>query len=46
MTNWKLAAPVAFLIFNRPETTARVFAGVARAGLPTLPLITNRGDCQ
>ncbi|MDR1162513.1 MAG: glycosyltransferase family 2 protein [Candidatus Accumulibacter sp.] len=28
---WRLKTPVAFFIFNRPETTARVFAEIARA---------------
>jgi hypothetical protein len=31
MTEWKLRAPVAFVIFNRPETTARVFTEIANA---------------
>ncbi len=31
MTQQGLGTPVAFLIFNRPETTARVFAEIARA---------------
>jgi hypothetical protein len=31
MSNFKLKTPVAFIIFNRPETTRRVFAEIARA---------------
>ncbi len=29
--NYRLKAPIAFLIFNRPDTTARVFAEIAKA---------------
>jgi hypothetical protein len=31
MTEWKLDTPVAFLIFNRPDTTRQVFAEIAKA---------------
>ncbi len=31
MSNYKLKTPVAFIIFNRPETTKRVFAEIAKA---------------
>lgn len=31
MSDWKLNTPVAFIIFNRPDTTARVFAEIAKA---------------
>lgn len=31
MSNFKLKTPVAFIIFNRPETTKRVFAEIAKA---------------
>ena len=41
MTNWKLVTPVAFLLFNRPEATARVFAEIARAKPPTLFVIAD-----
>lgn len=31
MSNFKLTTPVAFIIFNRPDTTERVFAEIAKA---------------
>lgn len=31
MTDFKLTTPVAFIIFNRPDTTERVFAEIAKA---------------
>ncbi|OHE59635.1 MAG: hemolytic protein HlpA-like protein [Thiobacillus sp. GWE1_62_9] len=31
MVDWKLQTPVAFIIFNRPDTTERVFAEIAKA---------------
>ena len=31
MTTFKLVTPVAFIIFNRPDTAARVFAEIAKA---------------
>ena len=31
MNNWKLITPVALIIFNRPDTTERVFAEIAKA---------------
>src|SRR5215207_9310730 len=31
MPIWQLKTPVAFVIFNRPSTTQRVFAEIARA---------------
>jgi hypothetical protein len=31
MSDWQLRTPVAFLIFNRPDTTQRVFAEIAKA---------------
>lgn len=31
MSEFKLTTPVAFIIFNRPDTTARVFAEIAKA---------------
>jgi hypothetical protein len=36
-----LRTPVAFLIFNRPETTARVFAEIARARPPKLLVVAD-----
>lgn len=41
MTDWKLQTPVAFLIFNRPDTTARVFAEIARAKPPQLLIVAD-----
>jgi hypothetical protein len=37
----QLATPVAFIIFNRPETTARVFAAIAKARPAKLLLIAD-----
>ena len=31
MTEWKLNTPVAFVIFNRPDTTRQVFTEIANA---------------
>ena len=31
MSDWHLQTPVAFIIFNRPDTTERVFAEIAKA---------------
>jgi hypothetical protein len=31
MSDWQLKTPVAFIIFNRPDTTKRVFAEIAKA---------------
>lgn len=39
MSNYKLKTPVAFIIFNRPETTRRVFAEIAKARPPKLRVI-------
>lgn len=33
---FKLKTPVAFIIFNRPDTTERVFAEIAKANPPKL----------
>jgi hypothetical protein len=41
MSDWKLKTPVAFLVFNRPETTARVFAEIARAKPPILLVVAD-----
>ena len=38
---WQLTTPVAFLIFNRPETTARVFAEIARVKPPILLVVAD-----
>ncbi|GAB6111179.1 hypothetical protein [Desulfomicrobium salsuginis] len=39
MTDYELTTPVAFIIFNRPDTTARVFAEIAKARPPKLLVI-------
>jgi len=49
MNDSKLSTPVAFIIFNRPDTTERVFAEIARARPPKLLVIAdgpraNRAD--
>lgn len=41
MSDWKLNTPVAFLIFNRPDTTERVFAEIARAKPPKLLVVAD-----
>ncbi|HVG28582.1 MAG TPA: hypothetical protein VM864_02575 [Pyrinomonadaceae bacterium] len=42
-----MRTPVAFLIFNRPDVTARVFAEIARARPPKLLVVADgaRADC-
>jgi hypothetical protein len=39
MTDFKLTTPVAFIVFNRPDTTERVFAEIARARPPKLLVV-------
>jgi len=39
MTDFKLTTPVAFIIFNRPDTTERVFAEIAKAKPPKLLVV-------
>ena len=41
MTGWKLVTPVAFTIFNRPDTTARVFAEIAKTKPPVLLVVAD-----
>jgi hypothetical protein len=41
MPDWQLQAPVAFIIFNRPDTTERVFAEIARAKPPKLLVVAD-----
>jgi hypothetical protein len=41
MSNFKLTTPVAFVIFNRPDTTERVFAEIAKAKPPKLLVIAD-----
>jgi hypothetical protein len=42
MSNFKLTTPVAFIIFNRPDTTERVFTEIAKAK-PTKLLVVADG---
>ncbi len=42
MTHFHLTTPVAFIIFNRPDTTSRVFAEIAKAR-PTRLLVIGDG---
>ncbi len=39
--NWQLNTPVAFLIFNRPDTTARVFETIRAAQPPKLLVVAD-----
>jgi len=39
--NWQLTTPVALIIFNRPETTATVFAAIRQAKPPKLLVIAD-----
>ncbi|WP_255427214.1 methyltransferase domain-containing protein [Sphaerospermopsis sp. LEGE 00249] len=39
--NWQLTTPVGFLIFNRPETTARVFEAIRQAKPPKLLVVAD-----
>jgi hypothetical protein len=41
MSDWQLRTPVAFLVFNRPETTRQVFAEIARARPPALLVVAD-----
>jgi hypothetical protein len=41
VSEWQLQTPVAFLIFNRPETTARVFEEIRRARPPKLVVVAD-----
>jgi len=41
MADFRLSTPVAFIIFNRPDTTARVFAEIAKAKPPKLLVIAD-----
>lgn len=41
MSDWQLNTPVAMLIFNRPETTARVFARVREVKPPVLLVVAD-----
>jgi len=39
MPTWQLRTPVAFIIFNRPDTTQQVFAEIAKARPPILLVV-------
>jgi len=39
MPEFQLTTPVAFIIFNRPDTTERVFAEIAKAKPPKLLVV-------
>ncbi len=41
MTTWQLNTPVAFIIFNRPDTTRRVFEMIRQAQPPKLLVIAD-----
>lgn len=41
MTDWQLNTPVAFIIFNRPDTTERVFTEIAKAKPPKLLVVAD-----
>lgn len=41
MSEWQLKTPVAFIIFNRPDTTERVFAEIAKARPPKLLVVAD-----
>lgn len=41
MPEFKLTTPVAFIIFNRPDKTARVFAEIAKAKPPKLLVVSD-----
>lgn len=40
-SDWQLQTPVAFFIFNRPDTTERVFAEIAKARPPKLLVVAD-----
>ena len=41
MTEFQLNTPVALIIFNRPDTTARVFKEIAKARPPKLLIVAD-----
>jgi hypothetical protein len=41
MSDWQLQTPVAFIIFNRPDTAEQVFAEIAKARPPKLLVIAD-----
>ncbi|MCE5195252.1 MAG: hypothetical protein LLF28_07400 [Nitrospiraceae bacterium] len=41
MTDWRLKTPVAFIIFNRPDTTEKVFEAIRMAKPPKLLVVAD-----
>lgn len=41
MSDWQLKTPVAFIIFNRPDTTERVFTEISKAKPPKLLVVAD-----
>jgi len=41
MSDWQLKTPVVFIIFNRPDTTERVFTEIAKAKPPKLLVVAD-----
>lgn len=41
MSDWQLRTPVAFIIFNRPDTTERVFSEIAKTKPPKLLVVSD-----
>ncbi|MEW5957810.1 MAG: glycosyltransferase family A protein [Chloroflexota bacterium] len=41
MDNWQLQTPVAFLVFNRPDTTEQVFKAIAQTRPPQLLVVAD-----
>lgn len=41
MSDWKLKSPLVFLVFNRPETTIRVFEEIRRVRPPKLLVVAD-----
>jgi len=41
MSDWQLKTPVAFLVFNRPDTTERVFDEIRKAKPPVLLVVAD-----
>ena len=41
MTNYQACSPIAFLVFNRPHTTQKVFAEIAKARPPKLLIVAD-----
>src|SRR5512139_860840 len=41
MSDWQIKTPVAFIIFNRPDTTERVFGEIAKARPPKLLVVAD-----